>query len=81
MKTIPEYIFFNENNVLSLTFKYEDICSICFETVIPLYGGQLKTCGHTFHNACLTKWLSVKSDEKTCPCCRKNLKNMYLFEL
>lgn len=80
MNYIPEIKFFNENNILCLTFKHEDTCSICFENVLPLDGGQLKMCGHTFHNTCLTKWLSYKSDEKTCPCCRNKL-HRFLFEL
>ena len=77
---IPEVNFYKEKNVLSLHFKKMDTCSICFENVVNEDGGQLKGCGHTFHNNCLTKWLSFGTGDRTCPCCRKNL-GRFLFAL
>jgi hypothetical protein len=74
----PEVIHFSKYN--TLTFSKEDICSICLENVHRLEGGQLKQCKHTFHNKCLTKWLSTDSNPSSCPCCRKSIQ-LPLFNL
>ncbi len=41
-------------------------CSVCFDTIDPcdIYKSS---CGHCFHNSCITRWLASKN---TCPVCR-----------
>lgn len=41
-------------------------CSVCFDTIDPcdIYKSS---CGHGFHNSCITQWLASKN---TCPICR-----------
>jgi len=71
---IPEVEHFNKYNVISLIMQYQDVCSICLENVSSSNdGGQLKRCNHTFHNKCLTEWMTRKN---TCPCCRILLGNL-----
>jgi hypothetical protein len=68
---IPEIEYFKKMNVISLTMSRPDVCSICLENVSSSNeGGQLAQCKHTFHNKCLTKWITNKN---TCPCCRTPL--------
>ena len=46
-----------------------DNCTICLE---PMRAGQQKqslTCGHLFHDACITPWLNLNANN-TCPTCR-----------
>ncbi len=82
MNDYDEIKYFNENNVLSLKYKYEDVCSICLDNVTENTGGQLKECKHTFHNACLMKWLTTKLDDSSsCPCCRKPICKLLLYKL
>ncbi|KAH7712786.1 TRAF protein-interacting protein-like protein [Aphelenchoides avenae] len=42
-------------------------CSICYEALHPDTTSAL-LCGHTFHEACITKWLGDYK-KRTCPRC------------
>ena len=44
-------------------------CPICLDELES--ETKETSCGHTFHNYCLDKWLETKN---SCPLCRKNLK-------
>lgn len=41
-------------------------CSVCFDTIDPR-DLHRSSCGHCFHNPCITRWLVSKN---TCPVCR-----------
>ena len=44
-------------------------CSVCFD--VPAEEDVYKpSCGHIFHNACMTQWLSTNN---TCPVCRHKI--------
>jgi len=49
-------------------------CSICSgdgkEDIV-----RLKTCGHSYHNSCLTKWINTSN---TCPLCRLPIETCYI---
>jgi hypothetical protein len=45
-------------------------CSICLnDDITPQTGGML-SCGHTFHNRCISDWF-VRGRKLTCPNCRR----------
>ena len=46
---------------------YDEICSICLNTVHCNEGGYL-SCNHIFHNKCLKQWIDLQ--HTTCPNCR-----------
>ena len=50
-----------------------DTCPICFE---HLSEGPIVTtkCSHTFHEECLIGWCSAQRANKTCPVCRRDIK-------
>ena len=49
----------------------EDACAICLETMRKGEPSVVLPCGHCFHDACATEWLSVKAE---CPTCRGKVK-------
>ena len=51
-----------------------DTCPICFEhlSTNPIVTTK---CSHTFHEECLIGWCSAQRDNKTCPVCRRDIKD------
>nr|CAD2202214.1 unnamed protein product [Meloidogyne enterolobii] len=50
-----------------VSYKF-DCCSVCLESLSHENVYTLKNCNHTFHQECITPWISEGS--KDCPCCR-----------
>ncbi|KAK2986578.1 hypothetical protein RJ640_001707 [Escallonia rubra] len=43
------------------------VCTVCMEGFNSCAGGKQVPCGHIYHAACITKWLSLQD---SCPLCR-----------
>ena len=73
----PESIY-EYNNI---TFKaLEDlgssewsVCSICLEPMCKEQVIQMLSCGHYYHNECLSNWFIKKKKDLCCPMCNKKL--------
>ena len=73
----PESIY-EYNNI---TFKaLEDlgssewsVCSICLEPMCKEQVIQMLSCGHYYHNECLSNWFIKKKTDLCCPMCNKKL--------
>lgn len=48
-----------------------DECSICLENMMPDQFTKSMSCGHTFHEQCIDKWIE-KSLSVACPNCRQS---------
>ncbi|KAL4589590.1 hypothetical protein LXL04_002498 [Taraxacum kok-saghyz] len=44
-----------------------DVCSVCMESFNSSSSCKEALCGHVYHDACITKWLSFYN---SCPLCR-----------
>jgi len=51
-----------------------DTCPICFEH-LSLNPIVTTKCNHTFHEECLIGWCSAQRGNKTCPVCRRDIKD------
>ncbi|KAJ4724431.1 RING/U-box superfamily protein [Melia azedarach] len=47
------------------------VCGVCQEEMEKGEEGRAMDCMHTFHDACILKWLKIKN---TCPLCRTTCK-------
>ena len=52
----------------------EDTCPICFEH-LSLNPIVTTKCKHTFHEDCLSGWCRAQRGNKTCPVCRRDIKD------
>jgi hypothetical protein len=76
----PESIY-EYNNI---TFKaLEDlgssewsVCSICLEPMCKEQIIQMLSCGHYYHNECLSNWFIKKKIDLCCPMCNKKLESV-----
>ncbi|KAK2645567.1 hypothetical protein Ddye_020762 [Dipteronia dyeriana] len=55
-----------------LTVSTDGVCSVCLEDfdqteIFPAADGKQVPCGHVFHAACISSWLSICN---SCPLCR-----------
>lgn len=50
-----------------------DVCPICLEKMTTFNIITKLPCGHSFHNACITPWLTETSN--SCPMCRTKVKS------
>ena len=69
-------------NHIITEYDLEDIkeCPICMVEYVINDTTNITSCGHIFHNNCLSKWeLKQKENEKKveCPICRKNYNKKY----
>ncbi|KAJ9183902.1 hypothetical protein P3X46_007701 [Hevea brasiliensis] len=48
----------------------DDVCSVCMERFQSGIGGKQVQCGHVYHAACISSWLSHCN---SCPLCRFNI--------
>ncbi|EEF48181.1 E3 ubiquitin-protein ligase RNF181 [Ricinus communis] len=48
----------------------DSVCSVCMEGFQSDMGGKQVQCGHVYHAACISSWLSNSS---SCPLCRFNI--------
>ena len=60
--------YINLNNIVNNNIEHID-CSICLEKIVN-DDKHITSCNHTFHEECITKWMSLNHN---CPLCRKNL--------
>ncbi|KAL5768749.1 hypothetical protein ACOSP7_015291 [Xanthoceras sorbifolium] len=50
------------------TVATDGVCSVCMEDFqIEIFPGKQVPCGHVFHAACISTWLSICN---SCPLCR-----------
>lgn len=47
-------------------------CSICLDELQEPPKKITSSCGHSFHEMCITGWLNTTEQPKTCPMCRAN---------
>ena len=47
---------------------YASDCSICFESTSS--GGCYLSCGHSFHERCVLRWIKTRGQRNVCPICR-----------
>nr|DAD48866.1 TPA_asm: hypothetical protein HUJ06_018803 [Nelumbo nucifera] len=54
------------------TVSTDDVCTVCMEQleVAPDKGGKQMPCGHVYHAACISTWLSLYN---SCPLCRSTV--------
>jgi len=55
-------------------------CVICMEDVRPKQHCSILGCKHFFHLNCAREWFSKQCNKPTCPCCRKDAREMETFE-
>lgn len=55
-------------------------CSICLEDIKFLSTKIELSCGHSFHEKCISKWYKL-NEKKTCPYCRNSIKEPYMFNM
>ncbi|XBI16537.1 uncharacterized protein [Aegilops tauschii subsp. strangulata] len=48
-------------------------CPICLDNAAARGAWKEGPCGHSFHEACLEKWLIKDKDKGSCPLCRRKL--------
>uniref|UniRef100_A0A2C9UAM4 RING-type E3 ubiquitin transferase n=1 Tax=Manihot esculenta TaxID=3983 RepID=A0A2C9UAM4_MANES len=48
----------------------DDVCAVCMEGFKSTTGGKQVPCGHIYHSACISSWLSHSN---SCPLCRCNI--------
>lgn len=63
--------------------KKKDVCCICTHSMDGGHALSVSTCGHTFHQKCIMKWLHGQREARrkagemvpcgTCPTCRENV--------
>jgi hypothetical protein len=78
---------FNEiymnNMYYSLPFREHGECTICFENTDDENTCGSLSCGHVFHNECISKWFKQKTNSKnthSCPNCRQEVNTKwYLY--
>lgn len=68
-----------ENIIDIIETDTSNICNICLESLdihtterdqVPV---RTRICGHSYHLACITRWVGEKSASSQCPVCRKAL--------
>ena len=47
----------------------QETCPICMSTIRTNTSVVLETCGHRFHEHCITEWIYTQH-KNSCPCCR-----------
>ena len=60
----------------------EDECPVCLRKMSP-NDSSVTSCGHMFHTACLTSWLSFcqnQNSQPTCPVCRSIFQHQPMIE-
>ena len=58
----------------------DNMCRICYETMLPSTQGLVRPCGHaSFHVTCLAEWKAVCIGRLQCPCCNQYV-NEYMVE-
>ena len=61
----------SDEEVLEVTAKEMEECSICFEEMWKMKRAKARPCGHIFHKVCLERW--VNHQDYTCPICRADI--------
>lgn len=66
----------SETDVQALCGNGEQECIICFEPFVAGEETKKLPCLHTFHGACIDKWLSTSASE-ACPLCKYNIPDAF----
>ena len=55
-------------------------CAICQETMTSRKHVTILGCKHAFCKGCIREWLTEACETPTCPCCRKDVRDMKTYE-
>jgi hypothetical protein len=64
-----EYKFIRNTTMEQEAAVQETECPICMSTIWTNTSVVLETCGHLFHEHCITEWIYTQH-KNSCPCCR-----------
>jgi hypothetical protein len=61
----------SDEEVLEVTKKDVENCSICLMEMWRKKRARAKPCGHRFHKSCIDRWISIRG--LSCPYCRADV--------
>jgi hypothetical protein len=69
-----EFKFLRNTTMEQETPESSYTCPICICVIRTNTGVVLETCGHRFHEKCITEWI-YSQHKNSCPCCRATVFN------
>jgi len=71
---IPKIVM--DTNIIEKLHINDVLCVICQYDIISSQPFSLLECKHIFHIECAKKWFTNKCIRPTCPCCRKDIREL-----